>query len=156
MSKKSERVHALVNDGPCPGMSEAFDAHMGAACWTDPAYAPDASMWAAAWKAAVTAERALKTMSEQEQQAGASPVECRVRPRGLDSVRLTDSDRVRDGLEDMLTAAIGEHGYDLGFVEPGLALLVIEAAKRAEDRDEWFPRGKIGRASCRERVSSPV
>lgn len=65
-----------------------------------------------------------------------------VRPRGLDSVRLTDSDRVRDGLEDMLTAAIGEHGYDLGFVEPGLALLVIEAAKRADDRDDWFPRGK--------------
>jgi hypothetical protein len=65
-----------------------------------------------------------------------------VRPRGLDSVRLTDSDRVRDGLEDMLTAAIGEHGYNLSFVEPGLALLVIEAAKRAEDREDWFPRGK--------------
>ena len=70
------------------------------------------------------------------------PVDVLVGPRGLDSVRLTDSDRVRDGLEDMLTAAIGEHGYDLGFVEPGLALLVIEAAKRAEDRDEWFPHGK--------------
>jgi hypothetical protein len=63
-------------------------------------------------------------------------------PRGLDSVRLTDSDSVRDGLEAMLTAAIGEHGYGLGFVEPGLALLVIEAAKRAEDREDWFPRGK--------------
>ncbi|MEG7982439.1 hypothetical protein U2054_15735, partial [Listeria monocytogenes] len=31
---KAERVHALVNDGPWPAMSEAFDAHMGAACWT--------------------------------------------------------------------------------------------------------------------------
>ncbi|MGL4651582.1 MAG: hypothetical protein ACRC1H_19400 [Caldilineaceae bacterium] len=51
MSDKSERVHTLVNTGPWPGMSEAFDAHMGAACWTDPAYAPDASTWAAAWKA---------------------------------------------------------------------------------------------------------
>lgn len=49
--KKSERVHALVNAGHFPGMSEAFDAHMGAACWTDPAYAPDASTWAAAWRA---------------------------------------------------------------------------------------------------------
>lgn len=49
---KSDRVHALVNAGPLPGMSEAFDAHMGAACWTDPAYAPDAATWAAAWKAA--------------------------------------------------------------------------------------------------------
>lgn len=63
-------------------------------------------------------------------------------PRGLDSVLLTDSDRVRDGLESMLTAAIGEHGYGLRFVQPELALLVIEAAKRAEDRDDWFPRGK--------------
>ena len=51
MSDKSERVHALVNAGPWPGMSEAFDARMGAACWTDPAYAPDAATWAAAWKA---------------------------------------------------------------------------------------------------------
>jgi hypothetical protein len=63
-------------------------------------------------------------------------------PRGLDSVWLTDSDSVRDGLEAMLTAAIGAHGYGLGFVEPGLALLVIEAAKRAQDRADWFPRGK--------------
>ena len=78
----------------------------------------------------------------QSGRAVVGPLEPTVRPRGLDSVRLTDSDRVRDGLEDMLTAAIGDHGYDLGFVEPGLALLVIEAAKRAEDRDEWFPRGK--------------
>ena len=51
MNEKSKRVHALVNTGPWPGMSEAFDAHMGAACWTDPAYAPDAATWAAAWKA---------------------------------------------------------------------------------------------------------
>ena len=48
---KAARVRAIVDAGPFPGMSEAFDAHMGAACWTDPAYAPDASMWAAAWKA---------------------------------------------------------------------------------------------------------
>jgi hypothetical protein len=84
-------------------------------------------------------------MNDPERDGGAAvgiPVDRRVRPRGLDSVRLTDSDRVRDGLEDMLTAAIGDHGYDLGFVEPGLALLVIEAAKRAEDREDWFPRGK--------------
>jgi hypothetical protein len=55
---------------------------------------------------------------------------------------LTDSPQVRDGLADMLTAAIGEHGYSLEHVDVQLALLVIEAAKRAEDRDEWFPRGK--------------
>lgn len=64
------------------------------------------------------------------------------KPRGLDSVMLTNSDRVRDGLVDMLTAAIGEHAYVLGHVEVEIALLVIEAAKRAEDREDWFPRGK--------------
>ena len=59
MSDKSERVHTLVNTGPWPGMSEAFDAHMGAACWTDPDYAPDAATWAAAWKAAKRGAEAL-------------------------------------------------------------------------------------------------
>ncbi len=54
---KASRVHQLVNAGDYPGMSEAFDAHMGAACWVDPAYRPDAATWAAAWKAAVAAER---------------------------------------------------------------------------------------------------
>lgn len=57
--QKAAAVHALVNAGPFPGMSEAFNAHMGAECWTDPAYAPDAAMWAAAWRAAwVTAKPA--------------------------------------------------------------------------------------------------
>lgn len=60
----------------------------------------------------------------------------------LDLIHLSDSSRVRDGMADMLTAAIGEHGYTLTWVEPAIALLVIECAKRAEDRDEWFPHGK--------------
>jgi hypothetical protein len=63
LARKAERVHELVNAGPCHGMSEAFNAHMGAACWTDPAYAPDASMWAAAWKASFRA-RACPTQDE--------------------------------------------------------------------------------------------
>lgn len=50
--RKADRVRAIVNVGPFPGMSDSFDAHMGAACWTDPTYAQDASTWAAAWKAA--------------------------------------------------------------------------------------------------------
>ena len=61
---------------------------------------------------------------------------------GLDSVLLTDSGTVQRGLEDMLTAAIGGHAYVLRHIDVPLVLLVIEAAKRAEDRDEWFPRGK--------------
>ena len=41
---------------PWPGMSEAFNAYMGAPCWTDPAYQPDAATWAAAWEAAQRAQ----------------------------------------------------------------------------------------------------
>lgn len=66
---KADRVRAIVDAGPFPGMSEAFDAHMGAACWTDPDYAQDAAMWAAAWKAAVTAERALNVAAMDQKQA---------------------------------------------------------------------------------------
>ena len=61
---------------------------------------------------------------------------------GLDVVNLTESYTVRDGLAAMLTAAIGEHAYCLSHVDAATALLVIEAAKRAEDREDWFPRGK--------------
>ena len=57
-------------------------------------------------------------------------------------VDLTVKGRVRDGLRDMLTAAIGDHEYELGCVDCAVALLVIEAAKRAEDRPDWFPAGK--------------
>lgn len=60
----------------------------------------------------------------------------------LDDILITDSPRVRDGLVNMLTAAIGEHDYTMAYTDPAIALLVIEAAKRAEDRDDWFPRGK--------------
>lgn len=65
-----------------------------------------------------------------------------VRPLGLDVVNLTESYAVRDGLSAMLTAAIGEHAYCLSHVDAATALLVIEAAKRADDREDWFPRGK--------------
>ena len=51
---KAEKVHRLVKSGDFPGMSEAFDAHVGSAAWTDPAWRDEASLWAAAWKQAVT------------------------------------------------------------------------------------------------------
>ena len=60
----------------------------------------------------------------------------------MDSVLLSDSSRVLDGLRDMMEAAIGPHEYVHSYVDVPIALLVIEASKRAEDRDEWFPRGK--------------
>lgn len=51
---------------------------------------------------------------------------------------------VVDGLGLMLESALGgSHGYtNSRFVEVPIALLVIEIAKIAEDREEWFPCGK--------------
>jgi hypothetical protein len=60
----------------------------------------------------------------------------------VDSVQLSASERVLDGLRDMLCAAIGPHEYVHRHVEAPIALLIIEAAKRAEDRQEWFPHGR--------------
>ena len=47
------------------------------------------------------------------------------------------------GLGAMLEAVLGPHGYtDSSLAEVPIALLIIEIAKRAEDRDDWFPLGK--------------
>ena len=61
----------------------------------------------------------------------------------MDSILLSDSSRVCEGLHDMLAASGAETmGCDASYVELPIALLYIEVAKRAEDRPEWFPRGK--------------
>lgn len=61
----------------------------------------------------------------------------------MDAVHITASTLVRDGLDRMLTAAIGAHEYLASdYVEAPIVLLVIEIARRAEDRPDWFPRGK--------------
>lgn len=60
----------------------------------------------------------------------------------MDSILISTRDRVLDGLRDMLESAIGQHEYVFSYVELPVALLIIEAAKRAEDKDEWFPHGK--------------
>lgn len=60
----------------------------------------------------------------------------------MDSILISDSGMVREGLAKMLTAAIGDNGYDIVHVDVPIALLIVEAAKRAEDRDKWFPHGK--------------
>ena len=44
-------------------MGAAFDAHMGAECWTDPAYTPDAAMWAAGWNASLIAVAHAKQLT---------------------------------------------------------------------------------------------
>ena len=51
---QADRVRRIEENGPYPGMSLAFERHVGVECaWTDPEHAQEASMWAAAWKAAV-------------------------------------------------------------------------------------------------------
>lgn len=60
----------------------------------------------------------------------------------MNAVCLSDFERTRAGLSAMLAAVLGDHGFELSLVEVPIALLVIELAKRADDRAEWFPHGK--------------
>jgi hypothetical protein len=60
----------------------------------------------------------------------------------MDSVHLSDSICVLDGLCNMMTVAVGPHEYVQSYVDVPVALLLVEVAKRADDRAEWFPRGK--------------
>jgi len=63
----------------------------------------------------------------------------------MDYVQIAGSERVKDGLCQMMDAASdGMSGLLDGgkLVDVSTALLVIEIAKRAGDRDEWFPCGK--------------
>ncbi len=63
----------------------------------------------------------------------------------MDVVTLSESNSVIAALRDMLESAIGPHGYLLSrYADVPTALMVIEVAKRAPDREEWFPRGKWG------------
>ena len=51
---------------------------------------------------------------------------------------------VVEGLGKMLEAAFGEpHGYtDSRLVDVPTALMIVEIAKLADDRDDWFPCGQ--------------
>ena len=61
----------------------------------------------------------------------------------MDYIKLGGS-RTVDGLGLMLESAFGgPHGYtDTNLVEVSTALFIVEIAKVAEDREEWFPCGK--------------
>ena len=63
----------------------------------------------------------------------------------MDYVMITGLDRARHGLCLMLDAASDGMSSLLDggtLVDVSTALLIMEIAKRAEDRDEWFPCGK--------------
>lgn len=60
----------------------------------------------------------------------------------MDSVLVSSSSRVIDGLRHMMTKADDAAELVQTHVDVSTALLIIELAKRADDRDEWFPHGK--------------
>ena len=55
---------------------------------------------------------------------------------------LSESSSVIAGLRQMMDVADGASEVVQQHVEASIALLVIEIAKLAEEREEWFPRGK--------------
>lgn len=61
----------------------------------------------------------------------------------MDFVELGDS-CVVEGLGKMLEAALGgKHGYtDSRLVDVPTAFMIVEIAKLADDRDDWFPCGQ--------------
>ena len=61
----------------------------------------------------------------------------------MDFVELGGS-RVVEGIGKMLDAALGKpHGHtDSRLVDVPTALMIVEIAKRADDRDDWFPCGQ--------------
>jgi hypothetical protein len=60
----------------------------------------------------------------------------------MDSIRMSESEAVRNGLSTLLESVLDPHELMQTHVEVETALLIVEIAKRAEDRPEWFVRGK--------------
>lgn len=62
----------------------------------------------------------------------------------MDSILLSANRKVIEGLNAMSQNMLGiVNGYlDSAYVELPEALFIIELARRAEDKDEWFPHGK--------------
>ena len=62
--------------------------------------------------------------------------------RDMDSIHLTACRSVRDGLQAMMELMVGQNDWVYPSVEISTALLIVEVAKRAPDRDGFFPHGK--------------
>lgn len=60
----------------------------------------------------------------------------------MDSILISENSAVVEGLSQMMEAAVGPHDYVHGYVDVPIALFIVEIAKLAEDRPEWFPRGR--------------
>ena len=60
----------------------------------------------------------------------------------LDAIQLFDNGLSRDGVAAMLETIIGPNELVQPYVSVETGLLIIEIAKRVDDRVEWFPRGR--------------
>ena len=60
----------------------------------------------------------------------------------MDFILISATSQIRDGLDLMLESAIGSHDYIHSYVDVSIALLILEIAKKSEDKDEWYPLGK--------------
>ena len=60
----------------------------------------------------------------------------------MDSIYISDSSRVIDGLTDMMEVADGMGSMIYSHCDVATVLLIVEVAKLAADRVDWFPHGK--------------
>ena len=59
----------------------------------------------------------------------------------MQEIQIVDGAKQLDGLTDMMES-VGEARLVTAWTDIATALLIIEVAKRAVDKAEWFPRGK--------------
>lgn len=60
----------------------------------------------------------------------------------MDYIHLSESKAVVTGLADLMRDLVDGEQYVYTFVDAASALYIVEIAKLAEDRQEYFPRGK--------------
>jgi molybdenum cofactor biosynthesis enzyme MoaA len=60
----------------------------------------------------------------------------------MNHIQLTQNQKVLDGLREMMYTADEMRDFVYFTVNLEIALLIIEIAKIAEDKPEWFPKGK--------------
>jgi len=62
----------------------------------------------------------------------------------MDSIYLSNNSKVINGLRDMMDAAEDDAAGLIGcsYVDVATALLIVNIAKLAEDKPDWFPHGK--------------
>jgi hypothetical protein len=60
----------------------------------------------------------------------------------MDSIHLSESKAVVTGLADLMRDLLDAEEYVYSHVDMPSALFIVEVAKLADDRQDYFPRGK--------------